>query len=73
MPVRKIDNRGLPPPQPMVNILQALQSLEPGETVEALMDREPFPLYAELGRRGFEWSFTEENGESLLRIWRSAP
>ena len=55
MPVRKIDNRGLPPPQPMVNILQALQSLEPGETVEALMDREPFPLYAELGRRGFEW------------------
>lgn len=57
----------------MVRILEALQSLAPDETLEALMDREPFPLYNELGRRGFEWSFTEAAGESLLRIWRPSP
>lgn len=54
-----IDNRGLQPPEPMVRILTALTSLEDGQQVVALMDREPLMLYPELERRGFSWDFQE--------------
>lgn len=53
----EIDNRGLQPPEPMVRILGALASLPPGDTLIALMDREPLLVYPELERRGFEWEF----------------
>lgn len=52
-----LDNRGFPPPEPMVRILGALQSLAQDAELVALMDREPVLLYPELQRRGFSWSF----------------
>ena len=62
----EIDNRGLPPPEPMVRILGSLAALPPGEALEALMDREPLMIYPELERRGFEWSF--EPGDHWHRL-----
>jgi uncharacterized protein (DUF2249 family) len=51
-PSAELDNRGLPPPEPMVRILQALEGMRPGEVLEALNDREPLFLYPELQQRG---------------------
>lgn len=67
-----LDNRGLIPPEPMVRILAAIAKLDAEDELCALMDREPFPLYSELTRRGFTWEFTEEDGEQRLIIRRDA-
>ncbi len=72
MEIRELDNRGLSPPEPMVRILAVLGELGEGEELRAIMDREPFLLYAELERRGFGWQFQDEGGLSVLRISRSS-
>lgn len=55
----------------MVRILNALTELEDGQRLRALMDREPFPLYNELQRRGFTWEFAVEGDDQVLTIWRA--
>lgn len=50
-----LDNRDLDPPEPMVRILAAAQKLGPGETLSALLRREPVFLFPELERRGHRW------------------
>lgn len=48
-----IDARGLEPPEPMEKVLQALAQLRPGQTIQLLLHREPFPLYPILAERGY--------------------
>lgn len=67
-----IENRGLQPPEPLVRILEALSRIEDGGRLKALMDREPILLYPELERRGWDWSFGEEDGVLVLRVFRPA-
>lgn len=47
-----LDTRGLEPPEPMVRILRALESMPPGATLEVYTDREPVFLFQELAARG---------------------
>ncbi|XSC45400.1 DUF2249 domain-containing protein [Bradyrhizobium sp. RDT10] len=54
-PAVKLDNRDLDPPEPMVRILAAAEKLEPGETLSALLRREPVFLFPQLEKRGFRW------------------
>ena len=54
-PVMVLDNRDLDPPEPMVRILAAAEELRPGETLSALLSREPVFLFPELERRGYRW------------------
>ncbi len=49
-----IDVRGLAPPQPMIKILNLIDSKASGPIVIAHLDREPVFLYPELDDRG--WS-----------------
>ena len=51
----KLDNRDLEPPEPMVRILAAAEKLAPGETLSALLRREPVFLFPQLEKRGFRW------------------
>lgn len=51
-PSEVLDNRGLQPPEPMVRILATLETLAPGQVLEAWNDREPLHLYPELEARG---------------------
>jgi uncharacterized protein (DUF2249 family) len=51
-PKKSLDNRGLPPPEPMIRILEALEHLAAGEILEAINEREPMLLYPELEARG---------------------
>lgn len=51
-----LDNRGLSPPEPMLRILTALESLAPGGQIVARMDRRPIFLFPELDERGCAYS-----------------
>ena len=54
-PAVKLDNRDLEPPEPMVRILAAAEKLGPGETLSALLRREPVFLFPQLEKRGYRW------------------
>lgn len=54
-PVQQLDNRELDPPEPMVRILAATESLKKGEVLSALLCREPIFLLPELTKRGHGW------------------
>ena len=55
VPAVNLDNRDLDPPEPMVRILAAAEKLGPGETLSALLRREPVFLFPQLEKRGFRW------------------
>lgn len=67
----QLDNRGLQPPEPMVRILEALESLAAADRLVVQMDREPLLLYPELERRGFDWTFDASAGQ-LLTVFKAA-
>ena len=54
-PVRHLDNRELDPPEPMVRILAAVETMQPGEVLTALLCREPVFLFRQLAKRGHAW------------------
>jgi uncharacterized protein (DUF2249 family) len=62
-----IDVRGLEPPQPMVRILDAVERLRAGDTLEVLHERRPVFLYPQLDERGFLHD-TDEPAPGLVRI-----
>ncbi|HOL64392.1 MAG TPA: DUF2249 domain-containing protein [Accumulibacter sp.] len=50
-----VDARGLEPPEPMVQTLEALGGLAVGQSLMVLLPREPYPLYRTLQINGFVW------------------
>jgi uncharacterized protein (DUF2249 family) len=54
-PVRRLDNRDLDPPEPMVRILAATEAMQEGEVLSALLCREPIFLLPELAKRRHAW------------------
>ena len=69
-PVVRLDNRDLDPPEPMVRILSAAEQLLPGETLAALLRREPVFLFPHLEKRGFQWlgGFTPDGSAYELTV-----
>ncbi len=69
--VVNVDARGLEPPQPMVQILEALASVPPDAEVWARTDRRPMHLYPMLEQRGWSGQ-TEElaDGSFVTHIRR---
>jgi TusA-related sulfurtransferase len=53
--VQHLDNRDLDPPEPMVRILETIETMAPGEVLSALLCREPIFLFPELAKRGHGW------------------
>ena len=70
VPAESLDNRGLPPPEPMMRILSTLEHLAPGAVLEAWTDREPLHLYPELEARGAAIRVRRETGGVRLLIRR---
>lgn len=62
-----LDVRGLEPPQPMVLVLERLEALGAGETLEVLHERRPLFLYPQLEARGFTHQ-TDEPAAGVVRI-----
>jgi uncharacterized protein (DUF2249 family) len=69
-PTLQLDNRDLDPPEPMVRILAAADKLGPGETLSALLRREPVFLFPQLEKRGFRWlgGFTPDGATYELTV-----
>lgn len=69
-----LDNRGLEPPQPMMRILEALETLPAQATLLAINEREPLFLYPELAARGFVYQTTPHpDGSFHITIGRGDP
>jgi uncharacterized protein (DUF2249 family) len=62
-----LDVRGLEPPQPMVQVLEAVDRLGAGAELEVHHERRPMFLYPQLDERGFIHE-TDEPEPGLVRI-----
>ncbi len=71
--VRELDVRGLEPPQPMVQILEALAALPTGDTLRAQTDRRPMHLYPMLEARNFLAESEEQADGSFVTTIRHRP
>lgn len=68
-PSIELDNRDLDPPEPMVRTLEVLERMGPGETLAAILPREPIFLLEELEARGHRWrGATEADGSYRVVI-----
>ena len=68
----ELDNRNLDPPEPMARTLEAVETLAPGETIAALLPREPLFLFEELKARGHDWRGTLTADGSFRIVIRAA-
>lgn len=66
--VREIDARGLEPPEPLIRILNSLESLPQGGTLRAHTDREPCHLFNEATQRGFSHESREQADGSWVTV-----
>jgi len=67
----ELDVGGLEPPEPMVRILDTLDSVPPGERLRVLIDREPVPLFRVLSNNGYRFDCTAlPTGRFELLIWQ---
>jgi uncharacterized protein (DUF2249 family) len=70
-PEVELDNRDLDPPEPMTRTLEGIEGLAPGQTLAALLPREPLFLFNELSARGHSWhGSTEPEGHYRIVIRR---
>lgn len=67
-PIEELDLRDLPPPEPMVCILEALDELRAGDVLFALLAREPLFLFPELAKRGHKWGGNFDAGGTTYRL-----
>lgn len=67
-PAAHMDNRDLDPPEPMVRILAALETMQQGQVLSALLCREPLFLLPELAKRGHAWRGGFEADGTTYRI-----
>lgn len=66
--VQEVDVRGLEPPEPLVRILDALESLPAGAMLRAHTDREPCHLFGEAKQRGFRHDCHEQPDRSWITV-----
>lgn len=65
-----IDGRTLVPPEPFERVLDALATLETGDSVLLILDREPLPLYRFLGNNDYRYEAKGfPDGRIEIRIW----
>jgi uncharacterized protein (DUF2249 family) len=67
-PVMELDLVDLEPPEPMVRILETLESLQPGDVLFALLAREPVFLFPELAKRQHEWAGNFDASGTAYRL-----
>jgi uncharacterized protein (DUF2249 family) len=65
-----LDVRGLPAPEPLERCLDALDTLQPGQRLRLLIDREPHPLYAIVEREGYRHDCVFEDRHYRVTLWR---
>lgn len=72
-PVHVLDLTDATPPEPMVRILETVETMQSGEVLFAALDREPVFLFPELVTRGHEWAGNlSEDGATFRLMVRRA-
>lgn len=66
----ELDVRGLPPPEPFEQIMQALETLHSADTLRVLIHREPYPLYEVLRETGYHYLTTALQGGDFFLLIR---
>jgi len=66
--VQEIDVRGLEPPEPLVRILDVLETLPAGVKLRAHTDREPCHLFGEAKERGFSTDCAQQSDGSWITV-----
>lgn len=70
--VVEVDARGLEPPEPLMRILNVLETLSAGQRLRAITDREPCHLFGEAEARGFRHaSSTQPDGSWITLLSRA--
>lgn len=65
-----IDGRDLEPPEPFLLTMEALDEIQPGQTILLRLGREPFPLYRALQLNGYAWETSRfDDGTVEILIW----
>lgn len=67
-PMVELDLTDLDPPQPMVKIMHALETMPAGEVLFAVLGREPIFLFPELMKRGHQWVGNYDQAGTAFRI-----
>ena len=67
-----VDARGLGAPEPLERVMDALDTLGPGQTIRLLLHREPFPLYELLAERGYAHATREDADGNYVILIRSS-
>ena len=62
-----IDGRSMEPPEPLVQTMEALDAISPGQRVLLSLGREPIPLYRTLELNGYSWQ-TERTSEGTVEV-----
>lgn len=62
-----LDVRGLMPPEPLERVLDALSTMQKGQRLRMLIDREPLPLYRILHNNGYAYN-TQYLPDQLFEI-----
>lgn len=71
-PIRSLDLRDLPAPEPLVRALDAARALQPGEVLEVYTPLLPGPLLELLGEEGIDAQVTRLD-EGGARVWVQRP
>ncbi len=66
--VVEVDARGLEPPEPLMRILGALESLSLNQRLRAITDREPCHLFGEAENRGFNHETSQQADGSWVTL-----
>ena len=70
-PLRSLDLRGLPAPEPLIRALDAARRLQPGEALEVYTPLVPGPLLELLDEEGVHASVTRlDEGGACVRVHR---
>lgn len=65
----ELDARNLPPPEPLMQALEAVDTLKPGQTLLLRVPREPVMLYPHLKEREMVWDVVAvRQGDWHIRI-----
>lgn len=72
-PIITLDARGLPPPEPMIRVLEALTTLPIGSDLQVRTDRRPMHLYPLLYQRGFHGETTPAPDDGFITLIQRLP
>lgn len=71
MQEKVLDVRGLEPPHPLEQALEAAAALQPGQRLRMIHHREPCLLFPLLEKRGFAYSRAVQSEDRYeILIWR---